>query len=85
VSPTLTVYITKPSAPLCTRVCDFLDSRGYTYDTIEVVSDADREAMQRRTGRRTCPLVLVDDQLIGQLEETIAAERSGRLAQLLAN
>ena len=84
-SPTLTVYITKPTAPLCARVGDFLDSRGYTYETIEVVSDADREAMQRRTGRRACPLVLVGDQLIGQLEETIEAERSGRLAELLAN
>jgi len=40
VSLTLTVYITKPSAPLCTRVCDFLDSRGYTYEPIEVVSEA---------------------------------------------
>jgi glutaredoxin/ketosteroid isomerase-like protein len=76
---TLTVYITDPSAPLCRRVCEFLDRRGYAYTTIEVATDSDRAVMLRRTGHATCPLVLAGDEVIGKLEETIAADRAGRL------
>jgi glutaredoxin len=82
--PTLTVYISEPAAPLCTRVCDYLDQHGYTYERIEVVSEADREAMLQRTGYASCPLVVVGNQVIGKLAETIDADKSGRLAELLA-
>jgi ketosteroid isomerase-like protein/glutaredoxin len=78
-TPALTVYITEPSAPLCRRVCEFLDRRGYVYTTVEVATDADRAAMRRRTGHATCPLVLAGDEVIGQLEETMTADRAGRL------
>ena len=40
----LTVYITRPAAPLCERVCAFLEGRGYAYTTIDVVTDDDRLA-----------------------------------------
>jgi glutaredoxin len=79
----LTVYITRPAAPLCERVCAFLDDRGYAYTTIDVVTDQDREAMRQRTGFSSCPLVLAGDHVIGKLEETIDAHRSGRLAALI--
>jgi glutaredoxin len=79
----LTVYITRPAAPLCERVCEFLDRRGYTYTTIDVVSDADREALKERTGYASCPVVVAGDEPIGKLQDVIAAERSGRLATLL--
>jgi len=79
----LTVYITRPAAPLCERVCAFLDQRGYPYTTIDVVSDEDREAMRRRTGYSSCPLVLAGDHVIGKLGDTIQADRAGRLADLL--
>jgi glutaredoxin len=79
----LTVYITRPAAPVCERVCAFLDQRGYAYTTIDVASDQDREAMRQRTGYSTCPLVIAGDHVIGKLEETIKADRSGRLADLL--
>jgi glutaredoxin len=78
-TPALTVYITEPSSPLCRRVCEFLDQRGYEYTTIKVATDADRAAMLRRTGHATCPLVLAGDEVIGKLKETIAADRAGRL------
>ncbi len=80
----LTVYITRPAAPLCERVCSFLDQRGYPYTTIDVVSDQDREVMRQRTGYSSCPVVLAGDHAIGKLEDTIRADRSGRLADLLS-
>ncbi len=80
----LTVYITRPAAPLCVRVGAFLESRGYAFTTIDVVTDHDRHAMRERTGYSSCPLVVIGDHIIGKLEETIEADRSGRLADLLA-
>ena len=80
----LTVYITRPAAPLCERVCAFLEGRGYAYTTIDVVTDDDREAMRERTGYSSCPLVVIGDHVVGRLEETIEADRSGRLADRLA-
>ena len=80
----LTVYVTRPAAPLCERVCAFLEGRGYAYTTIDVVTDDDREAMRERTGYSSCPLVVIGDQIVGRLEETIEADRSGRLTDLLA-
>jgi len=79
----LTVYITRPAAPLCERVCAFLDQRGYPYTTIDVASDQDREAMRQRTGYSSCPLFIAGDHVIGKLKETIEADRSGRLTDLL--
>jgi glutaredoxin len=80
----LTVYINRPSTPLCERVCAFLEDRGYAFTTIDVVTDQDREAMRERTGYSSCPLVVAGDHVIGKLKDTVEADRSGRLADLLA-
>lgn len=80
----LTVYISQPAAPACTRVCEFLQRRGYAYTTIEVASDEDRTALKALTGHASCPVVMAGKELIGKLADTIAADRSGRLSELLA-
>ena len=80
----LTVYITQPAAPLCERVRAFLESRGYAFTIFDVVSDEDRAAMKERTGYSSCPLVVAGDHVVGKLTDTIEADRSGRLAALLA-
>jgi glutaredoxin len=79
----LTVYVTQPAAPLCERVCAFLEGQGYAFTRIDVVTDQDREAMRERTGYSSCPLVVVGDHVVGKLEQTIEADRSGRLAELV--
>jgi len=81
---TLTVYVTEPAAPLCVRVCDYLDQRGYRYERIAIVSDADRQMLIDRTGYASCPIVMAGNHVIGKLEDTIEADGSGRLAELLA-
>lgn len=80
----LVVYVSQPAAPLCERVCDFLDSRGYRYEKIDVANDDDREAMRQRTGYTSCPLVMVGEQVVGKLEDAVEADRSGRLNELLS-
>jgi glutaredoxin len=79
----LTVYITIPAAPLCTRVCEYLDRRGYPYTTIAVITDEDRARLHRATGRSSCPVVVAGDHVIGRLQDTVQADRSGRLRELL--
>lgn len=80
----LTVYITQPAAPPCVRVCEFLQQRGYPYTAVDVVSDEDRARLKARTGYASCPVVVAGDQVIGKLKDTVEADRSGRLSELLA-
>jgi glutaredoxin len=81
----ITVYITRPAAPLCERVCDFLAHRGYSYTTVDIVTDADRELLRQETGYSSCPVVVVAGHVIGKLQDTIEAERTGRLAALITD
>jgi glutaredoxin len=80
---TLTVYVARPAAPLCERVCEFLELRGYDFKTIDIVSDGDREMLRARFGYESCPLVVVGDQVVGKLQDAIEADREGRLRELL--
>lgn len=77
------MYITDQSET-CTRVKHLLDARGLEYTTVDVLTDADRDALVERTGRQQCPLVVVGDEVLGGLRETVEADRSGRLAELAA-
>jgi glutaredoxin 3 len=77
----ITVYTTGPSE-VCSRVRHLLDARGLVYDLVLVESEQELVELSERSGRKSCPLVYVGSELIGGLQETIAAERSGRLARL---
>ena len=78
----ITVYTSEPSA-VCARVKSLLDARGLRYTEIETHTDAERDALKERTGLMTCPVVLIGEEIIGGLAETLEADRSGRLAELL--
>ncbi len=78
------VYTTD-RCPFCIRAKALLDARGVAYREINLERDPDgRAELVRKTGMMTFPQVLIDDQLIGGFQETLAADRSGRLAELLA-
>jgi glutaredoxin 3 len=77
----ITVYTN--GAEACKRVLHLLDARGLPYTSLPVDSEADRAMLVERTGRMTCPAVFVGEHLLGGLQETIAAEQSGRLAELI--
>lgn len=78
----ITVYTTHTR--YCLRILTLLDARRLPYTVRTVASDEDFADLAERTGRLSCPLVFVGDALVGGVDETIAAERSGRLAALAA-
>ncbi len=79
----VTVYTTDPCS-FCLRAKQLLDARGIAYDEINLAKDpVGRTELLARTGMMSFPQVLVGDELIGGFQETIAADRSGRLAELL--
>ena len=82
--PELTVFTTEPCS-FCTRVKALLTARGVEYREINLAKDPEgRAELARRTGMLSFPQVLVDGQLVGGFQETLSADQSGRLQELLA-
>jgi glutaredoxin 3 len=77
------VYTTE-RCPFCVRAKALLEARGITYREIDLERDPEgRAELVRRTGMMTFPQVLIDGELIGGFQETLIADRSGRLAELV--
>lgn len=82
--PPITVYTTEPCS-FCLRVKDLLRARGLEFHEINLAKDPDgRAELHAKTGMLSFPQVIVGSELVGGFQETIAADRSGRLQQLLA-
>ncbi len=79
----VTVYTTDPCS-FCVRVKQLLAARGIEYDEINLAKDPQgRAELLDRTGMMSFPQVIVGDELVGGFQETVAADQSGRLAELL--
>ncbi|NVK02563.1 MAG: glutaredoxin 3 [Oceanospirillaceae bacterium] len=69
----------------CMRAKMLLDSKGVEYKEIDVDQDsALRAQMMQRSGRRTVPQIFIDEVHVGGCDDLFAAERSGKLDELLA-
>ena len=80
----ITVYTTEPCG-FCRQAKALLSKRGLSYDEINLAMNADgRAELAQRTGMMTFPQVIIGDELVGGFNELVSAERSGRLAELLA-
>ncbi len=80
----VTVYSTD-ACPYCIQAKRLLDKRGIAYEEINLARDPDgRTQLAGKTGMMTFPQILIDDELIGGYNETVAADKSGRLQELLA-
>ena len=80
----ITVFTTDPCS-FCTRVKALLQARGVEYTEINLAKDPEgRTELARRTGMMSFPQVLIDGSLLGGFQETLAADQSGRLQELLA-
>ena len=78
------VYTTEPCS-FCTRVKMLLRSRGIEFREVNLVDDpAGIEELAQRTGMMTLPQVVIDGILVGGYQETVMADQSGLLADLLA-
>jgi glutaredoxin 3 len=83
VAKDVVVYTTEPCS-FCTRVKQLLEARGIEYTEINLSRDADgRAELARRTGMMSFPQVVIGGELVGGFQETLAADQSGRLQELL--
>ncbi|HWH94797.1 MAG TPA: glutaredoxin domain-containing protein [Baekduia sp.] len=79
----VTVYTTDPCS-FCLRVKQLLGARGIEFDEINLAKDpVGRGELLQRTGMMSFPQVLIGGELVGGFQETLAADQSGRLAELL--
>jgi glutaredoxin 3 len=80
----ITVYTTEPCS-FCARVKQLLVQRGLEYEEINLSKDPEgRAELVERTGMLSFPQVVIGDEVIGGFRETLEADRSGRLRELLA-
>ena len=81
--PDVLVYTTE-NCPFCIRAKALLDTRGVQCREVNLERDPDgRAELVKQTGMMTFPQVIIDGELVGGFQETLAADRSGRLAELL--
>ena len=78
------VYTTDPCS-FCARVKQLLTQRGVAYEEINLSKDPQgRAELVERTGMLSFPQVVIGDEVLGGFRETLEADRSGRLRELLA-
>jgi len=79
------IVYTTDFCPFCRSAKALLEKRGVAYEEINLARDPDsRDQLEKVTGMFTFPQILIGDQAIGGFEELLAADRAGRLTELLA-
>ena len=82
--PPITLYTTDRCSR-CVAAKALLTRRGLGFEEINLAKDPDgRAALLARTGMVTFPQIVVGDQLVGGFDQLSAADREGRLSELLA-
>jgi glutaredoxin 3 len=80
----VTLYTTE-ACPFCTSAKKLLAKRNIDYTEINLARDPDgRQQLVDQTGMYTFPQVVIDGASIGGFQELLAADRAGRLPELLA-
>lgn len=79
------IVYTTDMCPYCRSAKALLDKRGVSYEEINLARDPDgRQKLSEITGMVTFPQIVVDGASIGGFDQLLAADRSGRLPELLA-
>jgi glutaredoxin 3 len=69
----------------CVSAKALLARRGIAYREVNLAKDPDgRAELARRTGMVTFPQIVIGEATLGGFEELLAADRQGRLSELLA-
>jgi glutaredoxin 3 len=80
----VTVYTTEHCS-LCTSAKALLERRGIDYKEVNLARDPDgRQRLSGITGMITFPQIVIGEQVIGGFSELLAADREGRLLDLMA-
>ena len=81
----VTVYSTE-TCTMCDSVENLLHAREIPYEKIIVHEDSDEQReLAERSGLQTFPQVFIGSMLLGGFQETMAADQSGMLGDLLAD
>lgn len=79
------VMYTTDRCSMCAGAKTLLARRGIVYEEINLARDPDgRAELAKKTGMITFPQILIDGKSIGGFAELLAADRAGRLSELLA-
>lgn len=82
---TVTIY-SSDICTLCHSVENLLNVREIPYEKIMIHEDSDEHTeLTERTGMKTLPQVFIGSLLVGGYQETMAADQSGMLADLLVD
>jgi glutaredoxin 3 len=80
----VTVYTTD-NCSRCVSAKMLLKRRNVAYDEINLARDPDgRAKLAEETGMVTFPQIVIDGESIGGFDQLLAADRAGRLSELLA-
>ncbi len=71
--------------PYCVSAKNLLKSKGLEWSEVRIDMDPDqRDLMLARSGgRRSVPQIFINDQHVGGFDDLVAADRNGKLAELL--
>lgn len=68
----------------CVAAKNLLKQKGLAYEELRIDTDpVKREEMMVRAKRRTIPQIFINDQHIGGFDDLAAADRNGKLAELI--
>ena len=80
----ITVYTTD-FCPYCTSAKTLLAKRSIEYEEVNLARDPDgRNKLSELTGMITFPHIVIEGETLGGFQELLAADRAGKLSQLLA-
>jgi glutaredoxin 3 len=80
---TITVYTTD-RCPYCSSAKSLLAKRKIEYEEINLARDPDgRAKLADLTGMITFPQIVIDGESLGGFQELLAADRAGRLSELI--
>jgi glutaredoxin 3 len=80
----ITVYTTD-HCPFCSSAKTLLAKRSIAYEEVNLARDPDgRTKLSELTGMITFPQIVIDGETLGGFQELLAADRAGRLSELLA-
>lgn len=80
----ITVYTTD-FCPFCTSAKTLLSKRDIAFEEINLARDPDgRAKLIEVTGMTRFPQIMIDGESIGGFDQLLAADRAGRLGELLA-
>lgn len=71
--------------PFCQQACQLLTEKGIDFEKIFVDDSAHIwDEIIKKTGRNTVPQIFINDIHIGGFDDLLAADQSGKLAQILS-